>query len=173
MDQHARTYTFAARIQKIWQLRCVDVPRDVSNAIRKAAGGKALHVPVRGWIEGLATQSTLAPAGGGSYRLHVHSKIWRKLRIDAGAAVEVALQLDLDRRETAVPADLAAELADEPAALAQFNSITKALRRHIVLYVEAAKQVKTRDKRLRLVVRKMLERAARKKKKPRKKPSVH
>ena len=70
------------------------MPRDVSKAIREAVGGKALHIPVRGWIEGLAMQSTLMPAGGGRYRLHVHSRIWRKLRIDAGAAVEVALQLE-------------------------------------------------------------------------------
>jgi hypothetical protein len=164
MDTANQTFTFAARIHKIWILRCVDVPRDVSKAIREAAGAKALHIPVRGWIEGLAMQSTLMPAGGGRYRLHVHSRIWRKLRIDAGAAVEVALQVERDPREATVPADLAAELADEPRALAEFNGLTTALRRQIVQYVEAAKQAKTRDKRLKLIVRRMLERAARKKK---------
>lgn len=165
MDQRQQTYTFAARIHKIWIMRCVDLPRDVSRAIQKAAGGTALRVPVRGWIEGLAMQGTLVPAGGGRYRVHVNSRIWRKLRIDAGAAVEVALQLDLDPRETPVPADLAAELADEPRALAQFNSITTALRRYIVQYVEAAKHARTREKRLKLIVRRMLERAAKRKKK--------
>jgi len=63
MDTADQTFTFAARIQKIWIMRCVDVPREISGAIRKAAGGKALHVPVRGWIEGLAMESTLVPGG--------------------------------------------------------------------------------------------------------------
>jgi hypothetical protein len=169
MDTADQTFTFAARIHKIWIMRCIDLPRDISQSIRKAAGGRALRVPVRGWIEGLAMRGTLVPAGGGRYRVHVHSRIWRKLRIDAGAAVEVALQLDLEPRETPIPADLGAELADEPRALAEFNSITTALRRHIVQYVEAAKHVRTREKRRRLVVRRMLERIAKKRKKARKK----
>ena len=168
MDHSETTYTFAARIQKIWIMRCVDVPRDISRAIRKEAAGKALHVPVHGWIEGLAMQSTLVPAGGGRYRLHVHSRIWRKLRIDAGAAVEVALQIERDPREATVPPDLAAELAGAPKALAAFNGLTRALRRQIVVYVDAAKQARTREKRLRLIVQRMLARAARKKEAARK-----
>jgi hypothetical protein len=169
MEAGEHSYTFAARIRKIWILRCVDVPRDVSNAIRQAAGGKALHVPVRGWIEGLAMRGTLVPGGGGRYRIHVHSSIWRRLRVDAGAAVEVALIIDREPSETPVPVDLAAALTDEPRALAEFHAITTALRRHIILFVEAAKQAKTRDKRLALIVRRMLERAAKRKKRDRNK----
>jgi len=163
MEQREPTFTFAARIQKIWILRCVDVPRDVSKAIRAAAGGKALHVPVRGWIDGLAMESTLSPGGAGRYRLHVHSRIWRKLKIDAGAAVEVALMIESERRETPVPGDLAAALADEPRALAAFHALTAAFRRQIVIFLEKAKQAKTREKRVGLIVKRMLERAAKKK----------
>jgi len=165
MDTADQTFTFAARIQKIWIMRCVDVPREISAAIRKAAGGKALHVPVRGWIEGLAMESTLVPAGGGRYRIHVHSRIWRKLRIDAGAAVEVALIIERERRETAVPADLAAGLADEPRALGAFQALTPAFRRQIIIFLEIAKRAKTREKRVLLIVRRMLERAVGKNKK--------
>jgi len=165
MDTADQTFTFAARIQKIWIMRCVDVPREISAAIRKAAGGKALHVPVRGWIEGLAMESTLVPAGGRRYRIHVHSRIWRKLRIDAGAAVEVALIIERERRETAVPADLAAGLADEPRALGAFQALTPAFRRQIIIFLEIAKRAKTREKRVLLIVRRMLERAVGKNKK--------
>src|SRR5262249_1183515 len=163
MDGSERTFTFAARIRKIWILRCVDLPREISNQIRRAAGN-AQRVPVRGWIDGLAMQNTLVPAGGGRYRMHVHSSIWRKLKIDAGAAVEVTLMIERDRRETAVPADLAAGLADEPRALAAFQALTRSMRRHIILFVEAAKQAKTREKRVAQMVRRLRERAARKKK---------
>jgi hypothetical protein len=160
-----RPHVFPAKIQKIWIMRCVDIPRDVSKAIRSVADGDPLHIPVHGWIEGLPFKSTLVPRGGGSYRLHVHSRIWRRLRIDAGAAVEVTLLVDTEPREAVLPPDLAAGLADAPRALAVFNTLTVALRRQIVLYVDAAKQVRTREKRVQLVVRRMLERARKRRKK--------
>src|SRR5262249_35767262 len=166
MSQSEQTYTFAARIRKIWILRCVDVPRDLSNQIRKAAGGKALRVPVHGWIEGLPMQNTLVPGGRGCYRMHVHSTIWRKLKIDVGAVVEVPLIIDREQRETPVPADLAASLADEPRALAEFQSVTPAFRRQTIVFLEKAKQAKTREKRLNLIVRHMLNRVAKKKNRP-------
>jgi hypothetical protein len=157
-------HVFVAKIQKIWIMRCVDIPRDISKAVRNAAEGDPLHVPVHGWIEGLPFKSTLVPRGSGSYRLHVHSRIWRKLRIDAGAAVEVTLLVDTEPREAILPPDLGAGLADTPRALATFNTLTVALRRQIVQYVEAAKQSRTREKRIQLIVQRMLERAAKRKK---------
>ncbi len=168
MEQE-KTYTFAARIQKIWILRCVDLPRDLSKEIRRDAGGKAQHVPVRGWIDGLAMQNTLVPGGGGRYRMHVHSSIWRKLKIDAGAAVEVALMIERERRETPVPEDLAAALADEPRAFAEFQRVTPAFRRQTIVFLENAKQAKTREKRVMLIVRHMLKRAAKQQKRVQKK----
>jgi hypothetical protein len=183
-------YVFAAKIQKIWIMRCIDVPKDISKAIAKEAGelkssareevelnsgaGKGAaantkHIPIHGWIEGLPFQNTLVPRGGGNYRFHIHSRIWRKLQIDAGAAVEVTMLLDTEPREAAVPPDLAAELANTPRALAAFNSITPALRRQIVNWVDAAKQSRTRDKRIRLTVSRMQARAAKNKKRGTKK----
>jgi hypothetical protein len=164
MARPDQPHVFPAKIQKIWIMRCVDIPRDISKAIRNSAEGDLLHIPVHGWIEGLPFQSTLVPRGGGSYRLHVHSRIWRKLRVDAGAAIEVTLLLDTEPREAVLSPDLAAGLADTPRALAIFNTLTVALRRQIVRYVEAAKQVRTREKRVRLIVQRMLERAAKRKK---------
>jgi hypothetical protein len=146
-------------------MRCVDVPRDVSRSLRELPGDNHKHIPVLGQVEGLPLKSTLSPRGGGSYRLHIHSNIWRKLRIDAGATVEVMLLLDSEPRDPALPHDLAAGLADEPRALAIFNSLTPALRRQIVRYVDQAKHASTRDKRIRLIVKGMLERAAKRKKK--------
>ena len=146
-------------------MRCVDVPRNISKSLRDAGGENRLHVPVLGTVEGLPLKGTLSPRGGGAYRLHIHSNIWRKLRIDAGAIVEVMLQVDSEPRDPALPPDFAAGLADEPRALETFNSLTPALRRQIIRYVEQAKQVRTREKRIRLLAKRMLERAARRKKK--------
>jgi hypothetical protein len=151
-------YVFAARIEKIWIMRVIDIPRNIGKDIRKLTGGNSKHIPVRGWIEGLPFQNTLVPRGGGNYRMHVHSRIWRKLRIDAGAAVEVSLQLDTEPREAVLPPDLAAELGATPRALTTFNAQTVALRRQIITYLEAAKQSRTRDKRIQLIVKRMLKR---------------
>jgi Bacteriocin-protection, YdeI or OmpD-Associated/Domain of unknown function (DUF1905) len=164
MDHTGQPYVFVAQIQKIWIMRCIDIPRDISRAVRKAAGGKAMHIPVHGWIEGLPFENTLVPRGGGNYRMHVNSKIWRKLRIDAGAAVEITLLLDVEPRKAVIPPDLAAGLAETPRALAVFNALTVALRRHIIQYVDSAKQARTRDKRIHLIVRRMLERTAKQRK---------
>jgi uncharacterized protein YdeI (YjbR/CyaY-like superfamily) len=60
---------------------------------------------------------------------------------------------------------LAGGLADEPRTLAIFNSLTPAFRRQIVRYVDQAKHSSTREKRIRLIVKRMLERAAKREKK--------
>ena len=143
---------------------CVDVPREISKSLRKLAGDNCKHIPVLGQVEGLQLKSTLSPRGGGSYRLHIQSTIWRKLRIDAGATVEVMLLLDSEPRDPALPHALAGSLADAPRALAIFNSLTPAFRRQIVRYVEQAKHGSTREKRIHLIVKRMLERAAKRKK---------
>lgn len=145
-------------------MRCVDVPHSVSKSLRELAGENHKHIPVLGQVEGLPLKSTLSPRSGGSYRLHIHSNIWRKLRIDAGAVVEVMLQVDTEPRDPALAHDLAGGLADEPRALAIFNALTPALRRQVVRYVDLAKHASTREKRIRLIVKRMLERAAKRKK---------
>jgi hypothetical protein len=168
MSSEENPYVFVAKIQKIWIMRCIDVPRNIGKAVKKEAGGNPKHIPVHGWIDGLAFENTLVPRGAGNYRFHVNSKIWRKLRIDAGAAVEVTMLLDREPREALVPPDLAAELAGTPRALAAFNAVTPSLRRHIVGWIDKAKQSKTRDKRIQFTVKHMLERARRKTRKKKK-----
>ena len=158
-------HIFSARIYKQWIMRCVDVPRNVSKSLRKLAGENLKHIPVLGQVEGLPLKSTLSPRGDGAYRLHIHSNIWRKLRIDAGATVEVMLFLDSEPRDPVLPHDLAGGLAGEPRALAIFNSLTPAFRRQIVRYMEQAKHASTREKRIRLIVNRMLQRAAKRRKK--------
>lgn len=170
MPRPDQPHVFAARIQKIWIMRCIDLPRDICKSFRQLAGEDAKHIPVHGWIEGLPITSTLVPAGAGRYRLHVHSSIWRKLRIDAGSTVEVTLLLDTEPRDPALPPDLAAGLAETPRALESFNAQTPAMRRQIVRFLEAAKRPTTREKRIQQIAKFMLERAARRKRgKPKRK----
>jgi hypothetical protein len=148
-------------------MRCVNVPLDVSKTLHALMGGNQKHIPVVGQVEGLPVKSTLSPRGGGSYRLHIHSNIWRKLHMDAGDIVEVMLQIDREPRDPVLPHDLAAGLADEPRALANFNSSTPAFRLQLIRYLDLGKRLSTREKRVQLIVKRMLERDAKKKKKVR------
>jgi hypothetical protein len=155
-------HIFVAPIQKIWIMRCVDVPADASAAIREATTGDAKHPAVHGFVEGHAFQSTLSPGKKGCYRLHIHSRIWRKLKIDAGAEVEVTVMLDEAPRPAVVPPDLGQALAGKPLALKTFNALTLPLRRQMLWYLDNAKHASTREKRVKLMVQRMLERAAKK-----------
>lgn len=86
---HDDFHLFSARIYKIWLVRFVDVPPDVSKKL-----GPENAVPVIGTADGVPLRSTLVPRGNGAYRLAIHGDIRKKLRIDAGAVVEIAIRRD-------------------------------------------------------------------------------
>jgi hypothetical protein len=137
------TETLVARIHKIGILLCVDVPREVSQAL-----GNERRIAVRGTAEGIPFVSTLLPRAKGRHKLYVHSKIWRKLRRDAGDEVEIALERDFESREVAAPADLIATLRQTAGALEAYRTRTPALQREVITWISAAKRPGTREKRL-------------------------
>jgi len=151
-------HVFSGRIYKVGIIRYVDVPAEVS---REIAGGAA-NVAVRGTVEGVALRTMLVPQGRGCHRLAIHGEIRKKLRVDAGAVVEVALERDEESREPAVPPGLAMALRLTTRAQAEFRAMTTALRREIVRYVTGGKQEATRERRAQKVVRLLMERAERK-----------
>ena len=144
-------------------IRYVDVPAEVSRDI--AAG--ELYVAVQGMVEGVALHTTLVPRGRGYHRLAIHGEIRKKLRVDAGAVVEVALARDDESREPEVPPSLAMALRLVPRAQAEFREVTTALRRQMVRFVMGAKQEAARDRRVQRMVRLLMQRAERKKKRQR------
>lgn len=137
-------HVFSGKIYKVGVIRYVDVPADISRAI----GEKAAHVPVRGEVEGVPVRTTLVSRGRGSYRMAIHSDIRQKLKMDAGAFVEVVLERDEDSREPAVPPALVLALRQSPKAQAEFRRMTTALRRQIVRYLMSVKQQATLERRV-------------------------
>jgi len=134
---------FAASIYKVGVIRYVDVPREVS----KRFGGAA-HVPVIGTVEGVPVRTTLVSRGKGSYRMAIHGAIRKKLRVDSGVVVEIAIQLDEESREPELPPALALGLRNAPKAQKRFRAITTALRRQIVRYLTAVKSQATLERRV-------------------------
>jgi len=137
-------HVFAGKIYKVGIIRYVDVPVDVSRAL----GQKKAHVPVRGEVQGVPLRTTLVSRGRGCYRVALHSDIRKKLKIDAGAIVEVALQPDEESREPALPPSLVLALRQSPKAQAEFRRMTTALRRQIVRYLTSVKQQATLERRV-------------------------
>lgn len=103
---------------------------------------------VMGEVEGVPLRSTLVSRGKGCYRLAIHGDIRKKLRVDTGAVVEVALQRDEEPREPALPPALVIALRNSPIAQAAFRKMTTALRRQIVRYLTSVKQQSTLEKRV-------------------------
>jgi hypothetical protein len=136
-------HVFAASIYKVGVIRYVDVPRDVSRKF-----GSSPHVPVRGTAEGVPVRTTLVSRGKGSYRMAIHGDIRKKLRVDAGAVVEIAIQLDEESREPELPPALVLALRNAPKVQRRFRAITTALRRQIVRYLTAVKSQEVLERRV-------------------------
>jgi Bacteriocin-protection, YdeI or OmpD-Associated/Domain of unknown function (DUF1905) len=137
-------HVFSGRIYKLGMIRYVDVPGDVSRAI----GQGAAHVAVQGEVQGVPLRTTLVSRGRGCYRVALHSDIRKKLKVDAGAYVEIAIERDQEPREPGLPPVLALALRQSPKAQKEFRSMTTALRRQIVRYLTAVKQPATLERRV-------------------------
>jgi len=145
-------HVFSAKIYKVGIIRFVDVPVDISRAL----GDGAPHVPVCGEVERIPLQTTLVSRGKAGYRMAIHGDIRKKLRVDAGAVVEVAIERDEDSREPNLPPALVLALRNSPRAQAAFRQMTTALRRQVVRYLTSVRQQSTLERRITKMVR-MLE----------------
>jgi hypothetical protein len=155
-------HVFSAKIYKIGLIRFVDVPPDVSQTI----GEGSMHVAVKGEVDGVPLQSTLVSRGKGLYRLAIHGDIRKKLRMDAGAVVELAIERDEGSREPFLPPALVLALRNSPKAQAAFRGMTTALRRQVVRYLTQVKQQSTFERRVTKFVRVLEQRAQRPQRKP-------
>jgi hypothetical protein len=145
---------FVARIYKVGINRCVDVPKDFVSATEKRG-----YIPVSGSADGISFRSTLLPGLNQMYRLFLHSRIWKNVGLDAGDVIEITLERDQESRDVALPE--AASLAGHRGALAALQNVTPGLRREFIKWVVAAKHPATRERRIRIGIPRLIERARR------------
>jgi len=138
---------FAGRIYKVGIIRYVDVPVEISKRF-----GNSPHVPVTGTIEGIPVRTTLVSRGKGGYRMAVHGDIRKKLRVDTGAVVEVAISLDEESREPVLPPVMVLALRNAPRAHRKYREMTTALRRQVVRYLTSVKSQETLERRVSTLV---------------------
>jgi Bacteriocin-protection, YdeI or OmpD-Associated/Domain of unknown function (DUF1905) len=156
-----RLRIFSAKIYKVGIIRYADVPVEVSRALKAAEA----YVPVRGTVEGFPLITTLVSRGNGMHRVAIHGDIRKKLRVDVGACVEIALERDDEPREPVLPPALILALRQSPKAGARFRGMSVALRRQIVRYLTAVKQQTTLERRVEGFVRRLEQMAVEKKSK--------
>ena len=167
MIAKSKTRKFLATIYKIWMMRHVDVPEEVSTALAKAYAGtsgrrtapKPKYIPVIAVVNGRSAQATLVPAGAGRYRLQLNTALRKAAQADAGDVVSVELRLDLAPRTLPVPPDLRVGLNHHPKAQKAFEALAPGTRRQFIQRYDSAKAPETRRRRLERAIDVLLERA--------------
>ena len=142
---------FAGRIYRVGIIRFVDVPAAVS----KELGRDVTNLPVCGTVEGVTLRTTLVSRRNGCHRVAIHGDIRKKLRVDAGAIVEIALERDKESREPVLPPALIVSLRQSPRAQSVFKGMTSALRRQIVRNITSVKSQEALERRVGKVVRRL------------------
>jgi hypothetical protein len=120
----------------------VEVPDEVVTAL---GAGRRPAVTVT--INGYSYRSTIATMGG-RYLLPVSAEVRRGAGVEAGATVEVEVELDTAPREVDVPEDFAAALDADGQARQFFDSLSNSNKKWHVLSVEGAKAAETRQRRI-------------------------
>jgi hypothetical protein len=118
------------------------VPEAVVQAL-----GAGRRPPVRVTIGGYTYRSTLATVDG-MPMVGVSADHRAGAGVAAGDEVEVDIELDTEKREVAVPAELAAALDAEPAARRTFDALSNSNKSWHVLQVTGAKTDETRERRI-------------------------
>ena len=147
------TRRFRATLYAVGVNRCVDVPPEISDAL----GGET-HIRVKGRVGDEPYRSNLAPRGGGTHCLFIHSSIWRKLGVDVGDTVEVEIERDEQEWEIAVPADLVEAMPEGSEALEAFQALTVPNRKRFIDRIEETKTPATRKRRIEQGVQLLVER---------------
>jgi bifunctional DNA-binding transcriptional regulator/antitoxin component of YhaV-PrlF toxin-antitoxin module len=127
----------------------IAVPAEVVTAL-----GTKKRPPVKVTIAGYTYRSTVA-AYGDVFMLPLSKEHREAAGVKPGDKVEVTLELDVEPRTVAVPADLAAALAEKPGATAAFDALSYSARKEHVRQVESARAQETRERRIAGIVAKM------------------
>ncbi len=120
----------------------MQVPDDVVAAL---GAGRRPSVAVT--VNGYTYRTTVASMGG-RFLVPLAAENRSAAGVAAGDEVDVGIVVDDAPRETALPDDLAAALADEPAATSFLEGLAPSHRKEFVRWIEDAKKHETRATRV-------------------------
>ncbi len=119
-----------------------EVPTEIVEAL--GAGKKP---PVKVTINGYTYRSTVAVMGG-KFLCGVAAEHRGPAGVKAGDTVEIDLQLDTEKREVEIPADVVKAFKANPSAKAAFEKLSYSHKRAHVEPIAAAKAPETRQRRI-------------------------
>ena len=127
----------------------IEIPVDVSEILKP---NQKTSFRVKGTLDAYAIKLiALIPMGqsgetDGAFIMPVNATMRRGIRKESGATVRVELAVDND--PMLISADLMACLADDPAALNFFDTLTNGHRNYFSNWIESAKTAETKTKRI-------------------------
>ena len=128
----------------------ITVPESIVDAV---GGGKRIPVVVK--FDGIEYRGSIVRMGG-AHILGVAKDIRARLDKDVGNSVSVSIERDTSERTVAVPEALEHALAD--ASLTDvFAALSLGHRREYINWIEEAKKVETRKRRIDETVRRLIE----------------
>lgn len=131
----------------------IEVPADIAQQLKP---GNKKSFRVRGMLDGFAVAGmALMPMGGGNFIMALKAEVRKGIRKNAGAMLQLKLEVDTDYK-VEIPDELQECFDFEPDALNFFNSLPKSHRDYFVKWINSAKTVETRNKRIVNAVNAML-----------------
>ena len=152
---------FEAVIYRIGQLRCVDVPPEVSEAlggegriaVRVKIGRPSARHPCAGRAEG---QTSLVPRRDGGHRLFIAAPLRKSAGVDSGDRVYLEVRPDTRGGEPDLPEELVAALGSIAGGLEALLTRSPADRRQLVRWIEQPKSPEARRGRVNKAVEMVL-----------------
>ena len=145
---------FKAQIKKFGDIgektgwRYIEVPAAIATQLKP---GCKKSFRVKGKLDDYAIEKTaMLPMGEGNFIIPIGAAIRKKLYKQAGDTL--AVQLTEDKRDIEVPTDFAECMNDEPAAWAYFNKQPGSHRNYYIKWIDSAKTIETRSRRIAMAV---------------------
>lgn len=127
----------------------IEIPIDVTEQLNP---GIRTSFRVKGKIDDHSLKQTaLIPMGEGTFILPTNAEMRRAIRKQDGATA--TLEFELDTSPIALSEDLMSCLADDPPALAFFNTLPRGHQNYFSKWIDSAKTTETRVKRISQAVR--------------------
>lgn len=142
--------TFTATIKKFaeqgektgWTY--IEIPAVIAEQLKP---GTKTSFRVKGTLDAYAINGVaLLPMGGGAFIMALNATMRKGLKKPVGVTLQAALQHDPKERE--VPAGFMEALADEPAALAQYQRLSKSHKGYFTIWLTTVKSDNARAKRM-------------------------
>jgi len=112
-----------------------------------AVGEGAKRFPVVATVNGYTWRTTITRMRG-EFLLGLNREVRRHASVEAGDTVTVELTLDAAPRDVEVPQALAAALAQDDTAYANFERLAYTHRKEYVRWIDEAKREETRQRRV-------------------------